>query len=151
MQHYKDSRRFLEKQKHTDFKAIWKGFAFVATNNFSEWTVKTSYLRNDYRAEKIYEDGHTVGTATIDENSALVHIQIDDPFRRMGLATKLISFINKTCPQFHVYAGVQNNSRYRLTEEGAKLINACQRKNILDDEKVILNTVPPSPHMTSPR
>ncbi len=42
-------------------------------------------------------------------------------------------------------ATYEHNSRYRLTEEGAALIRACENSGILNDEQVILSTVPCSP------
>lgn len=82
---------------------------------------------------------------SIDSDSALTHVSVDSLFQKQGIGTQLIRFINKHAPQFHVYAGVEHNSRYRLTQEGAALIQSCQRKGILDEEQVILNIVPTSP------
>ena len=65
--------------------------------------------------------------------------------QHQGIGTQLIRFINSHAQQFHVCAGIEHNSRYRLTQEGAAIIQSYQRKGILDDERVILNVVPMSP------
>jgi hypothetical protein len=101
-------------------------------------------LRGAYCMSKCLE----VQYATVDSNSALTHIHVGENFRRQGNGKQLIRFINKHDTQFHVFAGVEYNSRYRLTEEGAALICTCQRAGILADDQVILD-VPSSPSSLS--
>lgn len=69
-------------------------------------------------------------------------------FQRQGIGKNLIRFINKHDTQCHVYANVENNSRYRLNHGDAALIYACQCSGTLDDEQIILNFVPSSPSVT---
>jgi len=148
---YKESRNFINNQVslYVDHKINWKGFCFIATNNYMEWVIKTTFPRRDSINGQFYDIGFEVGSATLDGNSALTNIEIKIPFRRGGLGSKFIQVINKSCQQFHVYGGGGNNSRYRLTEEGEQLIKASVRKGILLEEQVIFGTVPESQNTLS--
>ena len=142
--HYQRSRHYLNKHRqHADAAATRDGYFFCATNNFREYSVETIIDR--LIVGVIVPAGTSVATATIDDDSALENIAVEAGFRRQGVGKHLIHFINKHDKQFHVYAGTEHNSRYRLTQEGAALIRACQREGVLDDEDVILGSVPPSP------
>ena len=145
---YAKSYRYFKKFKPTsDAIRTYYGYCYRATGDFSEYNVYTTfdkYTIHDYK--KIFiKAGTHIATASIDSDSALTHVSVDSLFQKQGIGTQLIRFINKHAPQFHVYAGVEHNSRYRLTQEGAALIQSCQRKSILDEEQVILNIVPTSP------
>lgn len=144
-----DQKRIAEyrRERRPDKYQVWRAYLFLATNNFSEYTIVTAIPRDVMG--KIYEPCDKIGEASVDENSALTHIEIKEPFRQQGLGSELIDFIRKACPQFHVFAGNQHNSRYRLTDEGAILIASCRRRGILKDRQVILNYVPDSPSKTS--
>lgn len=147
-QHYKKSRQYLNTHKlQTDAAATRGGYYFCAIANFTEYSVYTTMDRCifiDKRPHVVWA-GTLVASATIDDNSALEHIHVEPILRRQGIGKALIRFINKHDQQFHVYAGTEHNSRYRLTEEGAGLIRACQHAGILQHEQVILGFVPPSP------
>ena len=145
---YKLAREFFKKRRYLyDAVATRQGYCFCASANFCEYqvyTVNDRCVKN--KNEKVFMPaGSLVASATVDNDSALTHISVETAFRRQGIGKQLIRFINKHDTQFHVYAGVAHNSRYRLTEEGAALIHACQSSGILDDEQVIPSTVPCSP------
>lgn len=145
---YKKSRDFLNKYKNAcDAIMTRNGYCFCAKANFSEYSVYTTMDRLMIiggRKNRVPQ-GTCVATAKIDDDSALEHIHVDALFRRQGIGKNLVRFINKCAPQFHAFGGVEHNSRYRLTEEGASLIRACHNAGILNDEQVILNFVPQSP------
>jgi len=145
---YKKSRHYLKKHQYRyDASATRNGYCYCASGNFSEYTVYTTHDRvMRIKDQNIFiPSGSLVAEAKIDSDSALEHISVDERFRRQGIGKNLIRFISKHDMQFHVYAGVEHNSRYRLTEEGAALVHACQHFGILEDEQVILSTVPCSP------
>lgn len=145
---YKQSRAFLQKRKSScDAIMTRNGYCFCATANFSDYAVYTTTDRLMIIAGKkhLVPKGMCIATAKIDNDSALEHIQVSPLFRRQGIGKKLIRFIDQRAPQFHVFAGIEHNSRYRLTDEGVLLIRSCQKAGILSDEQVILNMVPPSP------
>ena len=148
---YQQSRAFLQKRRSScDAIMTRNGYCFCATANFSDYAVYTTTDRLMIIAGKkhLIQKGTCIATAKIDNDSALEHIQVSPLFRRQGIGKKLIRFINQRAPQFHVFAGIEHNSRYRLTDEGALLIKSCQKAGILSDEQVILNMVPPSPSST---
>lgn len=123
-----------------------KGYFFIADNNFQEYSVylaidKVVMEKGVYNTKRA---GLKVGEATIDNNSALSSIEIYQEHRRNGIGTELIRFIKHCDGQFHVHCGIENNSRYRLTEEGAKLIHACVNKKILTEDDLLAG-VPTSP------
>lgn len=146
---YQQSRRYLQKYKHlVDAAQTKNGYYFCAQANYTEYSVHTTIDRLlIVNNEKILVSrGACVATAMVDSDSALEHVSVENLFRRQGIGKNLIRFINKHDTQFHVFGGVEHNSRYRLTEEGAALIQSCQRAGILDEEQVILSFVPNSPH-----
>ena len=146
--HYSKSRRYMNNNRgQYDACSARKGYFYCATNNFTEYQV---YLIGDHLLtvndkKALVPMGTLVAEATVDDDSALEHISVESTFRRQGIGRNLIRFINKHDTQFHVYAGTEENSRYRLTEEGAVLIRDCEKRGILKTEQVILNYVPPSP------
>lgn len=145
---YPKSYRYFKKYKSiSDAIRTHSGYCYRATGDFSEYNAYTTFDKLVVHQHKNFfiKAGTHIATASIDSDSALTHISVDSLFQKQGIGTQLIRFINKHAPQFHVYAGIEHNSRYRLTQEGASLIQSCQRKGILDDEQVILNTVPTSP------
>ena len=153
-QHYSVSRDYAQSYKYfkkhkskSDAIRTHRGYCYRATGDFNEYNVYTTFDKFViYQGKKIFiPAGTRIATASIDSDSALTHISVDSLFRKQGIGTQLIRFINTHAPQFHVYAGIEHNSRYRLTQEGAALIQSCQRKGILDDEQVILHMVPTSP------
>ncbi len=145
---YAKSYRYFKKFKSTsDAIRTYCGYCYRATGDFYEYNVYTTFDKfMIHHGKKIFIPAEThIATASIDSDSALTHVSVDLLFQKQGIGTQLIRFINKCAPQFHVYAGIEHNSRYRLTQEGAALIQSCQRKSILDEEQVILNMVPTSP------
>ncbi len=152
---YKKSREYLKKHRHLYNASKTKnGYCYCASSDFTEYAVYTTHDRFvRFRDQEIFiTRGTRIAEAKTDSDSALEHISVDERFRRQGIGKNLIRFINKHDQQFHVYAGVEYNSRYRLTEEGAALIRACEDSGILNNEQVILGTVPCSPDsLYSPR
>ena len=145
---YKKARHYLNKHRHLYNASTTKnGYCYCASSDFTEYAAYTTHDRFiRFRDQEIFiARGTRVAEAKTDSDSALEHISVDERFRRQGIGKYLIRFINKHDQQFHVYAGVEHNSRYRLTEEGAALIRACENSGILNDEQVILSTVPCSP------
>ena len=145
---YAKSYRYFKKYKPiSDAIRTYCGYCYRATGDFSEYNVYTAFDKFVIHQNKKFfiKAGTPIAIASIDSESALTHISVDSLFQKQGIGTQLIRFIHKHAPQFHVYAGIEHNSRYRLTHEGAALIQSCQRKGILDDEQVILNMVPTSP------
>lgn len=148
---FKDVRAYLKKidsqRQNADRWLHWEGFLFLATNNFRDYQVLTMIPRANFLAH--YPSGFVVATATVDDDSALTHIQVHSDFRRQKIGSELIRFISKACKQFTVYGGNgTTNSRYRLTKEGAHLITYCQKKDILKHTQVILGSVPESPALS---
>jgi len=145
---YRESRRYLKMRKHIyDAHQTRKGYYYCATGDYSEYHVYSVINRPLLSKGKkiIIPEGACVARAIVDSNSSLEHISVEPLFQRQGIGKNLIRFINKHDTQFHVYAGIENNSRYRLTQEGAALIRSCEEAGILDEEQVILNFVPQSP------
>lgn len=145
---YRQSYRYFKKHKAaSDAIRTHRGYCYRATGDFNEYNVYTTYDRFVLsQGKKIFVSAGThIATASIDSDSALTHVSVISLFQKQGIGTQLIRFINTHAPQFHVYAGVEHNSRYRLTQEGAALIQSCQKKGILEEEQVILNMVPMSP------
>lgn len=142
------AQSFYQKHKHPyDAASIRKGYFFCASRNFSEYavyTTKDQFVFKDSQ-KKFISTGTCIATAIIDDDSALEHINVETAFQHQGIGRRLIQFITKHAPQFYVFTGVEHNSRYRLTEEGAALIKSCQRKKILQHDQVIETTVPQSP------
>lgn len=145
---YAQSHRYLMQHKPgADAIQTRGGYCYRTTNQFSEYCVYTTmdtFVINKGKKEFV-KKGTKIATASIDDNSALTHITVETAYQRKGIGTELIRYINKCAPKFHVFAGTAHNSRYRLTEEGAILIQGCQQKGILDNEQVILDRVPMSP------
>ncbi len=147
-------KKFLESLKKEgrlpENRKYWKDYMFSCDDNFSEYKV-TLLTHKSGLNNKLFYPGLSVGTATIDDNSALTHINVIEGFRRQKIGTQLIKFINERNPsdvigpgRFVVFRGVEVNSRYRLTEEGAKLIKHCEKQKILSSEQIIFGC-PPSP------
>jgi GNAT superfamily N-acetyltransferase len=137
-------KKVNEDKEHVDNQFIWNNYVFKATNNFTLFKVTT--LIPHSTATKHFDPGFPVASAEVDDGSALINIEVHKDFRRKGIGTRLIKFMNKVCEQFHVYIDKSHNSRYRLTEEGAALIYHCEKKEgILDHTQIIESTVPPSP------
>lgn len=147
---YKYVKNYVKNKISSSFDSVhtWQGYCFIASNNFREYKIINTIPRPDRFTNQVYQPGLEVGSATIDDDSALTNIEVIIPFRGKGLGTELIKFMNNCCEQFHVFAGTGENSRYQLTEEGAGFIKSCKQKGILDEEQVILNHVPPSPSLT---
>jgi GNAT superfamily N-acetyltransferase len=142
--------RFLGRRNY-DRMTPKLGFYFCALNNFQDYQVFTAKGCYILRGKKvIIAKGTLVAHAKVDEESALEDISVDDKFRRKGIGKALIRFINKLDSQFFVYGGTYCNSRYRLTEEGAALIQACEQSKILKHDQIIEFTVPSSPYSTRP-
>lgn len=131
-------------KSHYDATCTWQGYFFTATNNFREFTVKTIIPIVDNKQDYQYESGTKVATASVDDNSVLTHIEVEEKFRRRGIGTALVRFMKRACPKFMVFGGVEENSRYRLTDEGGKLITHCQKKGILAAEDIIVSVSVPA-------
>lgn len=150
---YKETRRFLNNHRNRYEAVITKkGYCYRASGDFSDFQVVTT--KDGYQCinekEIFIPAGTEIARAIVDENSALEHISVESLFRRQGIGKTLILFINKHVPKFVVFGGTEHNSRYRLTEEGAALIHACERAKILKYDQIIESTVPPSPSIMSP-
>ena len=140
---YQQSRAFLQKHRSScDAIITHNGYCFCATANFSDYAVYTTKDRLMIIAGKkhLIQKGTCIATAKIDNDSALEHIQVSPLFRRQGIGKKLIRFIDQRAPQFHVFAGVENNSRYRLTEAVLNIescilaVQRCRGKMLLSAE-----------------
>ena len=108
----------------------WKGYSFIATNNFREYSVKTMTARNHRDLDFLIPAGFTVANATVDDDSALTHLEVHQLFQRLGIGRELLRFIKNSDKQFIIYGGTSNNSRYRLTAEGAGVgQKAFKKKN----------------------
>lgn len=132
--------RFLKKANlnHYDkFKKDPDGYLFIATNNFTHYEIISSQPRLGFSQLQYFDAGTRIGTAEIDDDGALTLIEIHKEFRRKGLGAKLVKFINSACEKFTVFSGTECNSRYTLTHEGAKLIEHCVEKGILEHEQLI--------------
>jgi GNAT superfamily N-acetyltransferase len=93
----------------------------------------------------------TVAELEVDSDHWLEHVHVEYGYQRRGLGSRLIHYANQFCLQegeqehgMTICVGVSVNTRYRLTEEGAALANACLRKGILQQEQMFYET-PPSP------
>ncbi len=145
---YKQASEYLSQhRKHYDKAKTHLGYFYGASNDYSEFCVYTTrnMCRCDGNREIFVGAGTKIANATIDSDSGLEHIYVEAAFRRQGIGKQLIRFINKCAPQLHIFAGTEHNSRYRLTNEGAALIQACERDGILKHEQVNIDQVPPSP------
>jgi GNAT superfamily N-acetyltransferase len=137
-------RKVIKDKENVDNQFIWNDYVFKATNNFTHFEVTTLITRS--MNTKHFDPGFRVASAEVDDDSALINIEVHKDFRRQGIGTRLIKFMNKVCEQFHVYLDKSHNSRYRLTEEGAALIYSCEKHaEILDHTQIIETTIPPSP------
>lgn len=135
----------FENKKSYDKTHQWNNYLFIATNNFTEYKVTNTIPMASKQSKEVFPSGTTIATATVDDDSALTNIEVNAKIRRQGIGTELIRFIKNACPQFVVFGGSEHNSRYRLTHEGAALIEHCRRKKILKAEQVIVDFVPESP------
>lgn len=143
-----EKRKFLKefnKKDSCDASKQWDGYLFIANNNFTEYSVITLLPRPNYQLKKVIPIGYEVATATVDDNSALTHILVNESFRRKKIGSQLIRFIKNCCPKFIVFGGTTHNSRYRLTSEGAALMKHCVENKILSSTQVIIGSVPESP------
>jgi hypothetical protein len=121
---------------------------YRASNNFKEYEAICSSDTILPNGSKCHA-GEILGTASIDSESALTAIHVEKSYRRNKIGTNLIRFIKKCCKQFTVYVGTENNSRYRLSEEGAKLIRFCEVQRILDYQQIIeASPISPSNSLT---
>lgn len=149
---YSNAKAYLKKHKSFyDAAATRQGYFYAASANFTEYHVYTTrdQVKVINHIEKHIPAGTRVATAKIDNDSALEHIAVEPLFRRQGIGITLMKFIKQCDPQLYAYGGVEYNSRYRLTNEGAALINACIQKGILKDEEILPN-VPDSLEPYSP-
>ena len=149
---YKKSRIYLQNHRHMyDAASTQGGYFFCASSNFCEYHVHTTIDKvvNANGQDAFVPKGTCVATAIVDSDSSLEHISVEALFRRQGIGKKLIRFINKHDSQFHVFTGIEHNSRYRLTEDGAALVHACQRAGIIQYDQIIEATVPQSPSSSS--
>lgn len=115
---YAKSYKYFKKYKPTsDAIQTYRGYCYRATSDFTEYNVYTTFDKFIiHQHKKIFiKAGTHIATASIDSDSALTHVSVDSLFQKQGIGTQLIRFINKHAPQFHVYAGIEHNSRYRLT------------------------------------
>lgn len=136
-----DTRKKLQDATHN-----WNGYLFIANNNYSEFSViNIDPNRRNESAQTLVGLGKVIATASVDEDSALTHIEVKEGFKRKKIGSHLIYFMKSVCPQFLIYGGTQNNSRYRLTTDGAALVQYCLSKKILNEDQVIKNEVPMSP------
>lgn len=143
-----EKRKYLKefnKKDSCDASKQWERYLFIATNNFTEYSVVNLLARPNYQLKKVIPVGFEVATATVDDNSALTHISVKEPFRRQKIGAQLIRFIKHCCPKFIVFGGTEHNSRYRLTQEGAALMEYCVSNKILSPTQVIVGNVPESP------
>ena len=76
-----------------------------------------------------------VGELELDDDYCLQHLWVSEFHRRRGIGTNIVRFANHIKP-ITVCINTSYNSRYRLTNEGAALIRACQAKGILQDEQL---------------
>jgi GNAT superfamily N-acetyltransferase len=123
------------------------GFLFRATNNYTQFTVHTTVDSCEVcdNKEKFIESGTQIATATIDSDSSLTFIEVRKEFRRRGIGTNLIRFINECAPQFHCFGGSEHNSTYRMLADGRSLIISCINKGILKHDQLLEGTLPRSP------
>ncbi len=90
---------------------------------------------------------NVIAELDLDEDYWLEHIHVEAAYQRRGIGMHLIQVANKyTYTQgskgINVCVGVGENSRYRLTNEGAALITACRNKNILNEEQIFYESIP---------
>jgi hypothetical protein len=110
------------------------------------------YCRNEYMFYAVDPTiNSTIAELEIDSDHWLERVWVDGGHQRRGIGTNLVRFAN----QFALHEGGQEygitvctslseNSRYRLTGEGAALVNSCIRRGILRDEQTF-DDGPPSP------
>jgi hypothetical protein len=143
-----EKRKFIagfNKKNDPDKTRQWEGYLFIAEDNFREYTVINLLPRPNYELKMEVPAGYKVASATVDNDSALTHIQVVEQFRRQKIGSELVRFIKNCCKQFTVFGGTEHNSRYRLTEQGAALVTYCVANKILASTQVITAFVPRSP------
>jgi GNAT superfamily N-acetyltransferase len=110
------------------------------------------YCRNEYTFYVIDpRTNSTIAELEIDSDHWLEHVHVDAPYQKHGIGAKLIYFANQHALLesnnrfgIAICVGTSVNTRYRLTNEGAALINSCIRNGILKDEQTFYET-PQSP------
>ena len=133
--YYRDVRLFraqIEQQDKLTFLTSKGGFIYATSANYSFH----AYCAKSHRR---------VATAEVDDGYYLEHIEVKPDYRRRGIGLQLIRSANIALKgKLVVCGGIDQNSRYRLTNEGAALINACLDKGLLKDDQVIPD-LPTSP------
>lgn len=124
-----------------------KELLFVANSDFSEFNV---YKIMGTTFKELEDSMRTsIANAQVDGEGALSFISVKESYRRQGIGTEIIRFINERMPEkdFIIFGGQEHNSRYRLTEQGMNLIMSCLRKRIIQPRQFIGNEVPRSPSL----
>ncbi|OGT69377.1 MAG: hypothetical protein A3I12_05750 [Gammaproteobacteria bacterium RIFCSPLOWO2_02_FULL_38_11] len=143
---YKCVRKFRENylDSHPSLGAdhSWRGFYFVASDDFCEYEVYDP-LRCCYK--------QAIATATIDSDGALEHIKVKALYQRRGIGSELIRFIYKVAPQqLIIYFDISNHTRHNLDSEGTALIKHCLREKIIPDS-VLIDAIPQTPSFSRSR
>lgn len=128
----------------------YKSFIYLGHyNGFSCFTDKSAAGTCSYKIVDPF-DNKVIAEAEI-EDFWLSHITVKSKYRRSGIGTSLIKFINRhTRKKLLIPAQAQGHMhRYYLSHEGAGLINSCRRKKILLDEQCF-HEVPPITPTPSP-
>jgi hypothetical protein len=110
------------------------------------------YCRNDYLFYVVDPTTNmTIAELQLDSDHWMEHVHVDSEYQKRSIGSKMVFYANQFCLQegtqehgIAICVGVVFNTRYRLTGEGAALVNSCLRKGILKDEQVFYET-PPSP------
>jgi histone acetyltransferase (RNA polymerase elongator complex component) len=107
------------------------------------------YCRNEYFFYVIDPaTNSTIAELQMDSDHWLEHIHVETSYQRRGIGTNLIKFANHFALQeggnngIAICVGVDINTRYRLSTEGAALINDCIKKGILQEEQTFHETPP---------
>ena len=86
---YKISCFYKQKFKNSSDRLwVYKGYCFVARSNFTEYTVYTT-INRCIGHKMIFQPGNCIATATVDADSALEHINVEESLRGTGIGTKL--------------------------------------------------------------
>ncbi len=133
----KEFARKYKKESEPELTFQWNGYLFVASNCFSEFRVLNLLPRPDSITKRWIEPGFVVANAsTVDD--MLAYISVDLKFRRQKIGVQLIQFINHcTAHKLKIYYASEDSSSFRLTEEGAKLINYCREKGLITPNQLV--------------
>lgn len=89
------------------------------------------------------ETGSKVCELELDDNYWLTRVETKPHFQKKGIASWLMRCANKvTEGRVLISMGKEFNSRYRLTEEGMKLVVSCLRRDIIKEEQLSQESLP---------